>query len=70
MAVFTKISKVVGLAVAGPYLCHRVTSTPYDFCEISWGFVKDLVYANKVNSMERIKRNIREAFNEIDVPML
>lgn len=42
--------------------------TPCDF--FVWGFVKDRVYSNKVNSLEEMKQKIREAFDEIDVPML
>lgn len=42
--------------------------TPCDF--FVWGFVKDRVYASKVNNTEEMKRKIREAFEEIDVPML
>jgi hypothetical protein len=32
--------------------------------------MKDRVYSNKANSLDEFETEIREAFNEIDAPML
>lgn len=65
VTVLTKNSQIVRLALVS----HRGRRTLLH-ATLVWGFVKSRVNANKVNSLKEMKRRIRKAFDDIDVPML